>query len=120
VLETQLLLKMLENLQLMLLVLFLRGCLMIYICYSSFPLHLSISAQSRRTKIGLGLVQSRGLVRVGFGSAKQQIKLLYSISKRKSNYPKAVFPFLYLKKIRISKIYVRFGKFQKYTPVALP
>ena len=88
-LETQLLLKMLENLQLMLLVLFLRGCLMIYICYSSFPLHLSISAQSRRTKIGLGLVQSRGLVRVGFGSAKQQIKLLYSISKRKSNYPKA-------------------------------
>jgi len=32
----------------------------------------------------------------------------------------AVFSFLYLKKIKISKIYVRFGKFQKYTPVALP
>jgi hypothetical protein len=32
----------------------------------------------------------------------------------------AVFSFLYLKKIRISKIYIRFGKFQKYTPVALP
>ena len=31
----------------------------------------------------------------------------------------AVFSFLYLKKIKISKIYVRFGKFQKYTPVAL-
>jgi len=30
----------------------------------------------------------------------------------------AVFSFLYLKKIKISKIYVRFGKFQKYTPVA--
>ena len=29
----------------------------------------------------------------------------------------AVFSFLYLKKN--SKIYVRFGKFQKYTPVAL-
>ena len=29
------------------------------------------------------------------------------------------FSFLYLKKIKISKIYVRFGKFQKYTPVAL-
>ena len=27
----------------------------------------------------------------------------------------AVFSFLYLKKIKISKIYVRFGKFQKYT-----
>ena len=31
----------------------------------------------------------------------------------------AVFSFLYLKKIKISKLYVRFGKFQKYTPVAL-
>ena len=31
----------------------------------------------------------------------------------------AVFSFLYLKKIKISKIFVRFGKFQKYTPVAL-
>ena len=31
----------------------------------------------------------------------------------------AVFSFLYLKKIKISKIYFRFGKFQKYTPVAL-
>ena len=31
----------------------------------------------------------------------------------------AVFSFLYLKKIKISKIYVGFGKFQKYTPVAL-
>ena len=30
-----------------------------------------------------------------------------------------VFSFLYLKKIKILKIYVRFGKFQKYTPVAL-
>src|SRR6185437_2264091 len=32
---------------------------------------------------------------------------------------RAVFSFLYLKKIKISKIYVGFGKFQKYTPVAL-
>ena len=32
----------------------------------------------------------------------------------------AFFSFLYLKKIKISKIYVHFGKFQKYTPVALP
>ena len=32
---------------------------------------------------------------------------------------RAVFSFLYLKTIKISKIYVRFGKFQKYTPVAL-
>ena len=31
----------------------------------------------------------------------------------------AIFSFLYLKKIKISKIYVRFEKFQKYTPVAL-
>ena len=31
----------------------------------------------------------------------------------------AVFSFLYLKKIKISKIYVRIGKFQKYIPVAL-
>ena len=31
----------------------------------------------------------------------------------------AIFSFLYLKKIKISKIYVRFGKFQNYTPVAL-
>ena len=31
----------------------------------------------------------------------------------------AVFSFLYFKKIKISKIYIRFGKFQKYTPVAL-
>ena len=31
----------------------------------------------------------------------------------------AVISFLYLKKIKISKIYVGFGKFQKYTPVAL-
>ena len=31
----------------------------------------------------------------------------------------AVFSFLYFKKIKISKIYVGFGKFQKYTPVAL-
>ena len=31
----------------------------------------------------------------------------------------AVFSFLYLKKIKISKIYVCFGKFQKYTPVVL-
>ena len=31
----------------------------------------------------------------------------------------AVFSFLYLKKIKILKIYVRFGKFQKYTPIAL-
>ena len=31
----------------------------------------------------------------------------------------AIFSFLYLKKIKISKIYVRFGKFQKYTPVAI-
>src|SRR6185437_14997753 len=33
--------------------------------------------------------------------------------------PAAVFSFLYLKKNKISKLYVRFGKFQKYTPVAL-
>jgi len=32
----------------------------------------------------------------------------------------AVFSFLYLKKFKISKIYVRFEIFQKYTPVALP
>ena len=32
----------------------------------------------------------------------------------------AVFSFLYLKKNKISKIYVRFQIFQKYTPVALP
>ena len=32
---------------------------------------------------------------------------------------RAVFSFLYLKKIKIAKLYVRFGKFQKYTPVAL-
>ena len=31
----------------------------------------------------------------------------------------AVFSFLYLKKIKILKIYAGFGKFQKYTPVAL-
>ena len=30
------------------------------------------------------------------------------------------FLFYILKKIKISKIYVRFGKFQKYTPFALP
>ena len=33
---------------------------------------------------------------------------------------RAVFSFLYLKKNKISKIYVRFEIFQKYTPVALP
>jgi len=32
----------------------------------------------------------------------------------------AVFSFLYLKKIKISKIYVRFEIFQKYPPVAPP
>jgi hypothetical protein len=32
----------------------------------------------------------------------------------------AVFSFLYFLKIKISKIYVRFQIFQKYTPVALP
>jgi len=32
----------------------------------------------------------------------------------------AVFSFLYLKINKISKIYVRFQIFQKYTPVALP
>ena len=37
----------------------------------------------------------------------------------KGNAAWAVFSFLYLKKIKISKIYVRFGNFQKYTPVAL-
>ena len=31
----------------------------------------------------------------------------------------AVFSFLYLKKVKISKIYIGFGKFQKYTPAAL-
>ena len=34
--------------------------------------------------------------------------------------PEAVFSFLYFLKIKISKIYVRFEIFQKYTPVALP
>ena len=33
--------------------------------------------------------------------------------------PQHGFFFFILKKIKISKIYVRFGKFQKYTPVAL-
>ena len=33
---------------------------------------------------------------------------------------KAVFSFLYFLKIKISKIYVRFEIFQKYTPVAPP
>ena len=32
----------------------------------------------------------------------------------------AVFSFLYFLKIKISKIYIRFEIFQKYTPVALP
>ena len=32
----------------------------------------------------------------------------------------AVFSFLYLKKIKTLKIYVRFEKFRKYTPVAHP
>jgi hypothetical protein len=32
----------------------------------------------------------------------------------------APFSFLYLKKIKISKIFVGFEKFQKYTPVARP
>ena len=32
----------------------------------------------------------------------------------------AVFSFLYFKKNKISKIYVRFEIFQKYTPIALP
>ena len=32
----------------------------------------------------------------------------------------ALFSFLYLKKIKISKIYVRFEKYQKYPPVAPP
>ena len=32
----------------------------------------------------------------------------------------AVFSFLYFLKIKISKIYVRFEIFQKYTPVTLP
>ena len=32
----------------------------------------------------------------------------------------AVFSFLYFLKIKISKIYVCFQIFQKYTPVALP
>ena len=41
-------------------------------------------------------------------------KALESIAGRDN---RAVFSFLYLKKI--SKIYVRFGNFQKYTPVAL-
>jgi len=34
--------------------------------------------------------------------------------------PIVVFSFLYFLKIKISKIYVRFEIFQKYTPVALP
>ena len=39
---------------------------------------------------------------------------------RRSRAPgRAIFSFLYLKKIKISKIYVGFEKFQKYTPVAL-
>ena len=42
-------------------------------------------------------------------------------SKPKSGYvaeTMAIFSFLYLKKIKISKIYVYFEKFRKYTPVA--
>ena len=34
--------------------------------------------------------------------------------------PETVFSFLYFLKIKISKIYVGFEIFQKYTPVALP
>ena len=34
--------------------------------------------------------------------------------------PIAVFSFLYLKKIKISEIYVCFENFRKYTPVARP
>ena len=40
--------------------------------------------------------------------------------KDKTGVVSAVFSFLYFKKIKISKIYVRFEIFQKYTPVALP
>jgi len=54
-----------------------------------------------RCKLGQGIV--------GQHSSKRQSMGAYM----------AVFSFLYLKKIKISKIYVGFGKFQKYTPVAL-
>ena len=46
-----------------------------------------------------------------------ELDLRLDTSPNRSSY--AVFSFLYLKKFKISKIYVRFGKFQKYTPVAL-
>ena len=45
----------------------------------------------------------------------------HCIFQQKAQYmaSKAVFSFLYFLKIKISKIYVRFEIFQKYTPVAL-
>jgi len=48
-------------------------------------------------------------------SAPRGQQLLPRVLGRK----RAVFSFLYLKKNKILKIYVGFGKFQKYTPVAL-
>ena len=38
--------------------------------------------------------------------------------KRRQRFPEGSFSFLYLKKIKISKIYGRFENFQNYTPVA--
>ena len=56
--------------------------------------------------------------------AQQQRTATYVLCRGPANMGstrerKTVFSFLYLKKIKISKIYVRFGKFQKYTTVAL-
>ena len=47
------------------------------------------------------------------------IAFLFQLKVGPSPFFLAVFSFLYLKKIKISKLYVRFGKFQKYTPVTL-
>jgi len=42
------------------------------------------------------------------------------MGSRMPSLPEEFFSFLYFLKIKISKIYVRFQIFQKYTPVALP
>ena len=57
---------------------------------------------------------------VGFPSlATQDAMRFLVLGELKCAGDEVVFSFLYLKKNKISKIYVRFGKFQKYTPVAL-
>ena len=69
----------------------------------------------------MGRARARGLRgRVGFGFVPSDRKWAVHSSEQAVGPPtQAVFSFLYLKKIKISKIYVGFGKFQKYTPVAL-